>query len=192
MRLCVLDGGRMTCGGDIIQAHTHACICAQTESECCYLHYHYHSRHRWMRLAWRGDSFIAAELVLFSFSAWKVLERCRLQKRLSSCPEAQGSDVELSAESDTVHQPDGEPEEEEDAANQSAGNEVQEQDLQAQVCAQHKLLWWSSVSARSFFWHEVFGKTHKNATLNLTQCKNNTKKNHIFPVACRATWCDKK
>ena len=44
--------------------------------------------------------------------------------------------MEQSAESDTAPQPDGEPEDEEDAASQSAGKEepVQEQDLQAQVC----------------------------------------------------------
>lgn len=85
-----------------------------------------------------------------SFSVRQVLERCRLQKRLSSCTKALGSDVELSAESDTVLQPDGEPEEEEDKTSQSAGKEepVKEQDLQAQVCVQHKLLWWIVVLAR--------------------------------------------
>ncbi|XP_034547179.1 uncharacterized protein LOC117818424 isoform X2 [Notolabrus celidotus] len=67
-----------------------------------------------------------------------ILERCRLQKSLSSGPKALGSDVELSAESDAVLQPDGEPEgEEEDTASQSAGKEepVREQDLQAQLDA---------------------------------------------------------
>lgn len=51
--------------------------------------------------------------------------------------------MELSAESDTVLQPDEEPDEEEDKASQSAGKDepVKEQDLQAQVCVQHKLLW---------------------------------------------------
>lgn len=46
--------------------------------------------------------------------------------------------MELSAESDTIPQPDGDPEEK-DTAGQKAGNEepVQEQDLEAQVCVQH-------------------------------------------------------
>ncbi|GLD54338.1 uncharacterized protein AKAME5_000697300 [Lates japonicus] len=66
-----------------------------------------------------------------------ILERCRLQKRLSSCPKAPGSDVELSAESDTVLQPDGEPEEEQDTASQSTGND---QDLQAQLDAMMTVL----------------------------------------------------
>ncbi|MEQ2239755.1 hypothetical protein ILYODFUR_007776, partial [Ilyodon furcidens] len=63
-----------------------------------------------------------------------ILERCRLQKRLSSsCPKAQNSDVELSAESDTIPQPDGELEEEDTAGQDAAKEElVQEQDLQAQ------------------------------------------------------------
>ncbi|XP_036953636.1 uncharacterized protein LOC119019287 [Acanthopagrus latus] len=71
-----------------------------------------------------------------------ILERCRLQRRLSSCPKAPGSDVELSAESDTVLQPDEEPEEEEDTASQSAGKEepVKEQDLQAQLDAMMTVL----------------------------------------------------
>ncbi|KAK2901782.1 hypothetical protein Q8A73_011528 [Channa argus] len=71
-----------------------------------------------------------------------ILERCRLQKKLSSCPKAPGSDVELSAESDTILQPDGEPEEEEDTANQSAGKEepAKEQDLQAQLGAMMMVL----------------------------------------------------
>lgn len=71
----------------------------------------------------------------------------------SSCPKAQNSDVELSAESDTVLQPDGEPAEEEvDTAGQDAAKEepVQEQDLQAQVCVQHKsTVERTCVSARS-------------------------------------------
>lgn len=74
---------------------------------------------------------------MFNFlSVCQVLERCRLQKRLSSGPKAQRSDVELSAESDTILQHDGKPEEEEHMVNQSAGTEesVREQDLQAQVC----------------------------------------------------------
>ncbi|XP_065804325.1 uncharacterized protein [Labrus bergylta] len=72
-----------------------------------------------------------------------ILERCRLQKRLSSGPKAAGSDVELSAESDGVLQPDGEPEEEEeDTASQSAGKEepVREQDLQVQLDAMMTVL----------------------------------------------------
>ncbi|XP_035513878.1 uncharacterized protein LOC118325351 [Morone saxatilis] len=72
-----------------------------------------------------------------------ILERCRLQKKLSSCPpQAPGSDVERSAESDTVPQPDEEPEEEEDADSQSAGKEepVKEQDLQAQLDAMMTVL----------------------------------------------------
>ncbi|CAI5649503.1 unnamed protein product [Oreochromis niloticus] len=71
-----------------------------------------------------------------------ILERCRLQKRLSSGPKAQRSDVELSAESDTILQHDGKPEEEEDKANQSAGTEesVREQDLQAQLHAMMTVL----------------------------------------------------
>ncbi|KAF3851337.1 hypothetical protein F7725_013109 [Dissostichus mawsoni] len=71
-----------------------------------------------------------------------ILERCRLQKSLSSFPGAPGSDVERSAESDTVLQPDGEPEEEEDTASQSAGREepVREQDLQAQLDAMMTVL----------------------------------------------------
>ncbi|XP_016529695.1 glutamate-rich protein 3 [Poecilia formosa] len=75
-----------------------------------------------------------------------ILERCRLQKRLSSsCPKAQNSDVELSAESDTVLQPDGElaeEEEEEHTAGQDAAKQepVQEQDLQAQLDAMMTVL----------------------------------------------------
>ncbi|KAK5870810.1 hypothetical protein PBY51_003725 [Eleginops maclovinus] len=71
-----------------------------------------------------------------------ILERCRLQKRLSSFPEAPGSDVERSAESDTVLQPDGEPEEEEDTASQIPGRQepVREQDLQAQLDAMMTVL----------------------------------------------------
>ncbi|XP_054867129.1 uncharacterized protein LOC118469747 [Amphiprion ocellaris] len=70
-----------------------------------------------------------------------ILERCRLQKRLSTCPEAHGSDVELSAESDTIQQPDGEPEEEEEEED-VAGKEqpVEEQDLQAQLDAMMTVL----------------------------------------------------
>lgn len=85
-----------------------------------------------------GETVLLCLSFLFFFvslSVCQVLERCRLQKRLSSCPKAPGSDVELSAESDTVLQPDGEPEEEQDTASQSTGNE---QDLQAQVCVLHK------------------------------------------------------
>lgn len=64
-----------------------------------------------------------------------MLERRRLQKRLSSCPRALESDVERSAESDTVPQCDEEPKADKDT-RPSAGKEepVQEQDLEAQVC----------------------------------------------------------
>ncbi|XP_037830498.1 glutamate-rich protein 3 [Kryptolebias marmoratus] len=67
-----------------------------------------------------------------------ILERCRLQKRLLSCPKDQGSDVELSAESDTMPQ----PEDEEDATCQNPGEEepVEEQDLQAQLDAMMTVL----------------------------------------------------
>ncbi|KAM3610326.1 uncharacterized protein V6R79_002307 [Siganus canaliculatus] len=70
-----------------------------------------------------------------------ILERCRLQKRLSSCSKAPNSDVEHSAENDTVPQPDAEPEEEAEA-NQTVGKEepVQEQDLQAQLDAMMTVL----------------------------------------------------
>lgn len=71
-------------------------------------------------------------------SVHQVLERCRLQKRLSSCPTDQGSDVELSADSDTMPPPE---EEEGGEACQNPGEEeaVEEHDLQAQVCVQHNL-----------------------------------------------------
>nr|XP_046242340.1 uncharacterized protein LOC124057815 [Scatophagus argus] len=71
-----------------------------------------------------------------------ILERCRLQKRLSLCPRAPDSDVEQSAESDTVPQPDGGPEDEEDTARQTAGKQepVKEQDLQAQLDAMMTVL----------------------------------------------------
>ncbi|KAK5601985.1 hypothetical protein CRENBAI_018172 [Crenichthys baileyi] len=71
-----------------------------------------------------------------------ILERCRLQKRLSSsCPKAQNSDVELSAESDTIPQPDGELAEEDTAGQDAAKEEpVQEQDLQAQLNAMMTVL----------------------------------------------------
>ncbi|XP_071339768.1 uncharacterized protein [Trachinotus anak] len=67
-----------------------------------------------------------------------ILERCRLQKRLSVRPIAPGSDVELSSESETVlQQPDGDPGAEEDTASQGAGKE---QDLQAQLDAMMTVL----------------------------------------------------
>ncbi|TKS78472.1 Glutamate-rich protein 3 [Collichthys lucidus] len=71
-----------------------------------------------------------------------ILERCRLQKKLSSCPKAPDSNVEQSAESDTVPQPDEEPEKEEDTDSQSAVKEepVKEQDLQAQLDAMMTVL----------------------------------------------------
>lgn len=72
--------------------------------------------------------------------ACQVLERCRLQKRLSSGPAAPDSAVEHSTESDAAPQagagPEGEEEEDNDsAASHGAGNQtpVKEQDLQAQV-----------------------------------------------------------
>lgn len=71
--------------------------------------------------------------------ACQVLERCRLQKRLSSGPAAPDSAVEHSAESDAAPQagagPEGEEEDNDSAASHSAGNQtpVKEQDLQAQV-----------------------------------------------------------
>ncbi|XP_077378136.1 uncharacterized protein LOC144019152 [Festucalex cinctus] len=60
-----------------------------------------------------------------------MLQRCRLQKRLSSEPKAPSSDVEHSEESDTVFRPDGEP----DKGEEEEGEEepVHEQDLQAQL-----------------------------------------------------------
>lgn len=72
----------------------------------------------------------------------QVLERCRLQKRLSSGPAAPDSAVEHSAESDASQQAGEGPDEEDDkehAASHSAGNQtpVKEQDLQAQVCARN-------------------------------------------------------
>lgn len=69
--------------------------------------------------------------------ACQVLERCRLQKRLSSGPAAPDSAVENSAESDSAPQAGAGPEREEEdsAASHSAGSQtaVKEQDLQAQV-----------------------------------------------------------
>ncbi|XP_047197046.1 uncharacterized protein LOC124852351 [Hippoglossus stenolepis] len=71
-----------------------------------------------------------------------ILERCRLQKRLSSGPRALGSDVELSPESDTVLQPQGEPEEEEDTGSQSPDEDEpdKEQELQEQLDAMMTVL----------------------------------------------------
>ncbi|XP_029685416.1 NACHT, LRR and PYD domains-containing protein 3 [Takifugu rubripes] len=71
-----------------------------------------------------------------------MLERRRLQKRLSSSPGALESDVERSAESDTAPQCDEEPKAEEDATSQSAGKEepVKEHDLQAQLDAMMQVL----------------------------------------------------
>lgn len=98
----------------------------------------------------------------------KVLERCRLQKRLSSCPAAADSAVEHSAESDTVPRTDGgqeEEEEEDDAASQSAGNHtpVKEQDLQAQVL--QKLLRRIIVYARKCSCHDITGRNPQNTRL---------------------------
>ncbi|XP_011477087.2 uncharacterized protein LOC105354674 isoform X2 [Oryzias latipes] len=71
-----------------------------------------------------------------------ILERCRLQKSLSSSPKAQSSDVELSAESDNPVQADGEREEEEDTARHSEKKEepVKEKDLEAQLDAMMSVL----------------------------------------------------
>ncbi|XP_029017154.1 NLR family CARD domain-containing protein 3 [Betta splendens] len=72
-----------------------------------------------------------------------ILERCRLQKKLSSCPRAAGSDLEPSAESDAASQPDAEPEEEEEAAaDEPDGDQepAKEQDLQAQLDAMMTVL----------------------------------------------------
>ncbi|XP_047447569.1 uncharacterized protein LOC125012020 [Mugil cephalus] len=80
-----------------------------------------------------------------------ILERCRLQKKLSSNPRAQrGSDVELSPESDSGPRPDDEEpgkeeeeeEEEEDAPSQNPEVEEasKEQDLQAQLDAMMTVL----------------------------------------------------
>lgn len=91
--------------------------------------------------------------------ACQVLERCRLQKRLSSGPAAPDSAVEHSAESDAAPQagagPEGEEEEEDNdsAASHGAGNQtpVKEQDLQAQVHThthtQHKWFYAKEVRA---------------------------------------------
>lgn len=114
-------------------------------------------------LGFGRDSFIASLLFSFFFFflfACQVLERCRLQKRLSSCPKAPGSDVRHGAESDTVPQSDGEPAEREDTASLSTGEEepVKEQDLQAQVRVQHKLLW-SICFCQKRSWHLSAGKS---------------------------------
>ncbi|XP_034026803.1 uncharacterized protein LOC117510981 [Thalassophryne amazonica] len=70
-----------------------------------------------------------------------LLERCRLQKKLSSSLKATSSDVEPSAESDTILQPDEESEEK-DIVSQSPGKEepLDEQDLQAQLDAMMMVL----------------------------------------------------
>ncbi|XP_061622938.1 uncharacterized protein LOC133474859 [Phyllopteryx taeniolatus] len=66
-----------------------------------------------------------------------MLQRCGLQKRLPLSPKAPNSDVEQSEESDTVLQPDGEPEkDEQDKGEEEKEDEVkpvQVQDLQAQL-----------------------------------------------------------
>ncbi|XP_038156315.1 uncharacterized protein LOC119793286 [Cyprinodon tularosa] len=72
-----------------------------------------------------------------------ILERYRFQRKLSSQGlKAQSSDLELSAESDTIPLPNGEPEEEEDSAGQDAAKveAVPEQDLQAQLDAMMMVL----------------------------------------------------
>lgn len=111
-----------------------------------------HPQQHHCALGFRRESFVAPELtfLFLSFFVCQVLERCRLQKQLSSCPKAPVSDVEHSGESDTVPQSDGGPAEEDDVTSQSAGKEkpVKERDLQAQVRVQHKLLWRICVVAR--------------------------------------------
>nr|XP_019954616.1 PREDICTED: uncharacterized protein LOC109636990 [Paralichthys olivaceus] len=71
-----------------------------------------------------------------------ILERCRLQKRLSSGPGAPGSDAELSPESDTVPQLHGEPEEEEDTGSRRPDEEEpdKERELQEQLDAMMTVL----------------------------------------------------
>lgn len=113
--------------------------------------------------------FVFSSLSVATFVC-KVLERCRLQKRLSCCPAAPDSAVEHSSESDTVPQTDGGPEEEEDdeAARRSAGNQtpVKEQDLQAQVRVLHKLLRRIVVHARKHLCHDITGRNPQNTRLN--------------------------
>lgn len=130
-------------------------------------------------LGFGRDSFIAPKLLVFLLFSphclrapfvCKVLERCRLQKRLSSCPAAPDSAVEHSAESDTVPQTDGGPEEEEEvdeAASRSAGNHtpVKEQDLQAQVRVLHRLLRQIVVYARKHSCHDNTGRNPQNTRL---------------------------
>ncbi|KAF0034215.1 hypothetical protein F2P81_014281 [Scophthalmus maximus] len=65
-----------------------------------------------------------------------VLERCRLQRRLSSCPKAPGSDVELSPESDTILQPDEEPEEEGEGNPGGPSPDKEEPDTEQELQAQ--------------------------------------------------------
>lgn len=75
-------------------------------------------------------------LKLFSFlSVRPDLEKRRLQRKPMSRPKAQSSNVERSADSDVLTDPDGEPEEKKDVACQSTGIEepVEGADLQAQV-----------------------------------------------------------
>lgn len=81
--------------------------------------------------------YLSCFLSVFACQVW---DRCQLQKQLSSHPKVSDSDVEQSAESDTVPQYDEEPKAEEDMAGPDAVKEepVKEQDLQAQVHVQHK------------------------------------------------------
>ncbi|XP_035494567.1 uncharacterized protein LOC118313328 isoform X2 [Scophthalmus maximus] len=65
-----------------------------------------------------------------------ILERCRLQRRLSSCPKAPGSDVELSPESDTILQPDEEPEEEGEGNPGGPSPDKEEPDTEQELQAQ--------------------------------------------------------
>ena len=66
---------------------------------------------------------------------YKVLERRRLQKRLSSAPKATSSDVEPSEESDSPPAPDTHPGDQatEDQATEDKPGAVPEHDLQTQV-----------------------------------------------------------
>lgn len=99
---------------------------------CVSMHEHTIFNFKYLAFAVHPDAI----LFVVSWFTCQVLERRRLQKRLSSCPRALESDVERSAESDMAPPCDGEPKAEEDATSQSAGKEepVKEQDLQAQVC----------------------------------------------------------
>ena len=72
---------------------------------------------------------------LISMSVCPVLERWRLEKKLSSCPNPSGSDVELSEESDSALHPDRQPGDQDRAVLNTSQTHIStiEQDLQAQV-----------------------------------------------------------